>query len=641
MPRFWFNRQEDSKTFHCFGNGHFLIYEAGPNLMQMQGPPYTMPSFGSISFSQENTGEITCESIRLPETNIWYHKIQTGSSDERFSEFTDYMLSDQNLFFRDYAVTEPLILQLEHSQATFKYFFKNFSFGEVSQDCLMVRMPKGTVFFSSQDVEEESWLLLTVENGEITEDGKILLTGEGRLILSAGSLPDAVKYMSSALVMTAEEAQTKVKDYWNHFLAGITDLGAMLPDNLYEKELKKQASEACESVAILVKCQQSVSGGVIAGHFYPMAFVRDMAGTMRGMLSLGMKEEARKILTFLNQRFMQFGNVHNAEGMGNFGGRHCYPNDEAEVPAYLIVSAFWYVDKTGDAAILEEIYPMLKWAFEIQLPQLGGGMIGFSGDETYIAGGILPKVHIYDGSAEATLLFIEGGERFLSWCESHCCSPCIATEKMDEYKRIVQDTKAHYRDNFCIEGRIYVNNPARLDYVKKPPFEWGFCQLSNMGEHGWYWGWLLHDENSDYYCCPECYGKEHPQPFDRKKRYQLSSASLLPAFYESRLFSEQEMERFSAPYVDLFEKNGFVPSDANGSRSLGYDYGLFLYTMSVQKHELRVPALKAMLKILDETGSWVEYYDNGKPFNCRCRPWESAINIDALRKLVDSYDHLN
>ena len=70
---------------------------------------------------------------------------------------------------------------------------------------------------------------------------------------------------------------------------------------------------------------------------------------------------------------------------------------------------------------------------------------------------------------------------------------------------------------------------------------------------------------------------------------------------------------------------------------MGYDYGLFLYTLSVLHHPLRIPALAAMMEVLDETGAWVEYYDDKKPYNCRCRPWESGINIDAIRRLVESF----
>lgn len=50
--------------------------------------------------------------------------------------------------------------------------------------------------------------------------------------------------------------------------------------------------------------------------------------------------------------------------MGNKGGRLYFPNDEVEVPAYLIISAFWYAAQTGDKEILEEVFPMRFWAFE-------------------------------------------------------------------------------------------------------------------------------------------------------------------------------------------------------------------------------------------------------------------------------------
>ena len=44
-------------------------------------------------------------------------------------------------------------------------------------------------------------------------------------------------------------------------------------------------------------------------------------------------------------------------------------------------------------------------------------MTSFSGDETYITGFVFPRPFIYHGSAESTLLFIEGGRRFLDFAE--------------------------------------------------------------------------------------------------------------------------------------------------------------------------------------------------------------------------------
>ncbi|HPZ52705.1 MAG TPA: hypothetical protein PLI11_07285, partial [Clostridia bacterium] len=83
-------------------------------------------------------------------------------------------------------------------------------------------------------------------------------------------------------------------------------------------------------------------------------------------------------------------------------------------------------------------------------------------------------------------------------------------------------------------------------------------------------------------------------------------------------------------FARLFEEKGYIPSHAEGTRSLGYDFGLLLYNLAYLDDPLKEEVLKVMLDIVDGTGAWVEYYDNKVPFNCRCRPWESGINIEAL-----------
>ena len=628
MERLWTNQGEDSGAVHCFGNGDFLLYAQGPVLSQIQGPPYTMPSFARFQLQEKNL--VTCSSFREEEANIWHHILQMNG---KKAEFCDYLLPDKNVFVREYRTDVPFTIQLQAEEDVEIKVFPHFLFDQTTKDCLMLRLPMGKNFFTSLSVEEETWLAVVLEGGSITPEGNLLLEGNGRLLLSSGLLPDAVSQMSWVLERPSEQLSNSVRSYWKTFLSGVSDLGKQLPEQ-FPNSLRQKVSSACKSVAMLIKCQQSRSGGIQAGHPYPLAYVRDMAGTMRGMLSLGMKGEARSVLQFWYNRFCLFGNLRNAEGMGNKGGRLYFPNDEVEVPAYLIISAFWYAAQTGDKAILEEIFPMLQWAFEVQLPQLGGGMTSFSGDETYIAGGTLPRVLMYDGSAESTLLFLEGGERFVRWCQEH--------EKLEEpvlaqYHSILRDVRARYKDNFCVDGLIYANNPSRLEQIKRPRFARGFCEVHDTLQHQLVLGWLMYDPDNGYYCCPDCYGKIFPSPIDRKKRHLLSSVSLLPAFYESSLFSSQELTQAAAPYITLFEKNGFVPSNAEGNRSLGYDYGLFLYTLSVLHHPLRLSALSAMMEVLDETGAWVEYYDDKKPYNCRCRPWESGINIDAIRRLVESF----
>jgi hypothetical protein len=43
------------------------------------------------------------------------------------------------------------------------------------------------------------------------------------------------------------------------------------------------------------------------------------------------------------------------------------------------------------------------------------------------------------------------------------------------------------------------------------------------------------------------------------------------------------------------------------------------------------------LSVVDQEGSWSEYYLNDKPSGTRCRPWESAINIEAVINWAKAY----
>ena len=66
------------------------------------------------------------------------------------------------------------------------------------------------------------------------------------------------------------------------------------------------------------------------------------------------------------------------------------------------------------------------------------------------------------------------------------------------------------------------------------------------------------------------------------------------------------------------------------ARRVGYEYGLLLNALA----ELELPEAALMyertLAMTDEVGAWSEYYLNDVPNGTRCRPWESAINLEAL-----------
>ena len=112
------------------------------------------------------------------------------------------------------------------------------------------------------------------------------------------------------------------------------------------------------------------------------------------------------------------------------------------------------------------------------------------------------------------------------------------------------------------------------------------------------------------------------------------SVSFVPGLLGSDLFTPAEVDQIIKPGVEIFKVKGRVSSNIEGIRSLGYDYGLLLYNLVKLNDPLKEKLVRKTLRLLDPTGAWVEYYDNDKPYNCRTRPWESAMNIEAVIEYI-------
>jgi len=52
-------------------------------------------------------------------------------------------------------------------------------------------------------------------------------------------------------------------------------------------------------------------------------------------------------------------------------------------------------------------------------------------------------------------------------------------------------------------------------------------------------------------------------------------------------------------------------------------------------HTLARLLYEKTLGLLDSTGAWSEYYLAGVPRGTRCRPWESAINLEAALRWAE------
>lgn len=78
-----------------------------------------------------------------------------------------------------------------------------------------------------------------------------------------------------------------------------------------------------------------------------------------------------------------------------------------------------------------------------------------------------------------------------------------------------------------------------------------------------------------------------------------------------------------------YKATGRLPSRPEGNRAVGYDYGLLLYSLTELASPFAREIYERMLTLVDDTGAWVEYYEDHQPQGTRYRPWESGINLEA------------
>ena len=631
--RKWNNTGKDDGSIHPIGNGHMLVYEQGPNIINLFTPFYSTPSFLSMHIAEDKR-QILCESDREKGTAIWKHQVYEG--EHIIGAITDYIIPEKALFFRDINVTEMFHFRISSgSGARVSALGGYFDYTGIHSSTVVMTIPKGTTFFATSEPLAQEINLLINFTGDISAavvDGGyvdvVALPGFCRILFSSAvTYPEAVILVEDVLRSNKSDWMEQSRQYWIEFTGRRTDFSSYIPIN---HSYREHILDAIDSVSVLIKSQQSKCGGVAAGHYYNLAYVRDQWGVVRGLLALGYIDEARAVLEFWFYKWKLFGNLYNAEGIGNDCARLFFNNDEVEIPSYIILSCFQYLHYTGDDELINHMFPMLEWAFEIQLKHISDGMIEFNGDETYIAGGAFPKFYSYHGSAESTLLFITAGEKLIEWAGVHSK---WNGEKLNIYREVVLAAKSSYKNNFFKDGVLYANNPAREKSAGRPRFRFSFCEAHELVRHSFCLTWT--EVNSQgYYVCPQCRDIVLPETPQKDKFVVLNSVSLTPLYIDSCLFTIKELEIITAPGMKLFGKTGVVPSNIEGTRSLGYDYGLMLYNMVKLNNPLKELALEKILSLLDPTGSWVEYYDNDVPANCRARPWESGINIEAVIEYI-------
>jgi hypothetical protein len=625
FERPWQGRAHDDGSIHVLGNGRLCAYGQGPDLNQLIGPPYSGPQWGSLAVVEE--AGLSCRSRREPGTAIWVHTLEDSRGP--LAEFTDLVDSDLPCFVRRCVCRRPFRLRYRADGPQVRINDSAVTQGRGASCSRTLRMQRGQPYYSTYPFPGHGHAAL-IAVGPVSmqdeDDASVLVRlglGESTLLFAASPDWPAQTAVAEEMLRTPwPEVLRRTEAAWQAFTAHRRPLPPV-PKGIDAARLTWIA----DSVAVLIKAQQGSDGGIMGGYPFHMAYIRDQYGTSRGLLDLGHRNEARAILEFFLGVWSRRGEIHTAQPIGFDGPFHVHEEDRSEITGYLINQAFDWLDATKDESLVERCQPMLDWALDAQLSCLVDGTLPFNGDETYIAGGLFPRAFIAHGSAEATLLFIESGRRFRDWAQRR---GRWSTERLAAVHTALEDSARRFRGHFLEGGVLWANEPSRAAHG--PRFRHGVCQTS-----GCYRGqlnWLQRDANGNY-LCPECFPR-CPLPKVEPRRAFLASVALAPLFVGLGPLDWDEVRRQVEAVANRWLATGRLPSQADeslgGSGTVGYDYGLLLMGLDRLGHPSATSFAAQTLGLVDQTGSWVEFYVDGKGSSTRCRPWESAINLCAILK---------
>jgi len=638
QAREWNNKKVDDGTIHSLGNGKMIVYGQGPQIRTIYPGPFSTPSL--FQFLVEEPDDLETKSLRENGSAIWTHDFY--HKDGKFGSMVDFIDVDMPVFNRQLNLSDKLHFRLKLNEEV-TILSINLDENTGSGNMLLMTKPGAKIYqkyvYPKPLYHQIAWKGKVQVKKVDNKNNDFLFEfgiGQSELYFIGGpEYPEVISNSKEVASVSFDQMKNRTYEWWNEFSSSRTDFRKILPETL---PMRDKLLRVIDDVAVMIKSQQATGGAVVAGYPYPLGYVRDQYGISRGLLALGLHKEAKNILDFYKNVWGRSGELHCAQGIGVDGIFHIHENDEVESPGYLIIQAFDYYKATGDKKFLKSLFPMLEWCFEVQKRHLAGGMLPFNGDETYVAGGILPRSALNDGSAEATMLFIDGGQMFLDWVRKE--------KKWDEQRikrnqDVISDTREKFKKNFWIDNTLITNQPSRLGYATIPEFRHGVCERggSDCLVFGIEFGgidWTVKDINGRYQCAI-CIQLGPLSKID-SKIYNLTSVSLTATYFNSPLISINQLEPVVSEIYNSYKKYGVLSpqysktSTSKRNKSVGYDYGLVLYSLIESHNKGAHDIYEQTLEIADNIGAWSEYYVDDKPQGTRCRPWESAMNLEALIK---------
>ena len=471
--RVWKGQGSDDGSIHCLGDGKLIAYEQGPDVIQIFGPPYASPT--ALSIRLETTPPVETRSTREPGAAIWNHDIFRNA--KKVGSMLDFVDSGAPMFVRRIQADATLRFRLHWAEGTelVQNGARYTSHGATGG--LLIEIPPGRpIFMNYLTHVPTSYQVVWTGKVQMEQSSPtdVMLTvepGQASLaVVSDDDYPSIIHNTESLLSEGVDPLLGRTRAYWRRFTELRTDFSGRVKSSVPNRE---ELLQTVDDVAVLLAAQQSSSGGVLAGHGYHWFGIRDQNGVGRTMLYLGEPQRARAIYDFYWSIWQRYGVLHNGEGEKPHMFFHIHENDGTEIPGYLILGAFEIFASTHDDAYVEKLFPMLEWAWEVQKQNLILDMLPFDGDETYVAGGLLPRSALNDGSAEATLLFLKSGESLVDWAELH---HKWRASQVTEALGVLDEVRRNYRKNFWRDGRLITNNPERASAAPMPQFRHGVCE---------------------------------------------------------------------------------------------------------------------------------------------------------------------
>lgn len=594
----------DDGALCAIGNGRTLGYLRGADLVCLFGPHYSSPDLGTLSW-----GEPGFADGELPVDANYRVRTERGER-ESFAEADAPALSwrwrldaDESVRIRA-GVVDAKPIEWHRVDA-------------LGVTGWVAEIPRGAVVFR-YPVSRPHYLLVIGDGvAEVdAADGVLTLSvaaGAGWLSIVTGD--DFAETLDAAREVGRTTVHARANAALTARLARTAGLVAPSAAGI--------APDLWRLAADQILAQQARDGGFVAGHRYALCYLRDQFGTCEGLAALGFHDAVRANILFRFAAFRRFGDLANAESMSPDPIRHRHENDFVEQTGYMVLQVTRYVDATGDTGILREVAPMLTWCLDRQSEQLVGGALPFNGDETYVAGGVLPRWALGDGSFEATLLYLAAIERLRVMREEFSVDDVFWARQ----DAAAAEIRAQWEANFIRgdEG-IITNSLRRRDLVGEdaPSSRHGVCERCHN------FPTTTVRQETGRYVCHRCTTIElEPQP---RFELEIASTTLFPALVVTDLIGDDRFAAIAARALARWAERGYLPSDEGGDTAVGYDEGLLLRAlMATAEPEDARRVAQGTAARADRFGTWAEYYTHGAhPDGTRCRPWETGLNIAAL-----------